>query len=112
MEVSSAELEFITKLVAAVIVPTDKTPTVPATTEWVSIIMLLAVTAVVLIVMLPAVIEPEMPADAFEPVAIFILLPAVSNARFPVISTLSVGAVVAPKPNAPTWLLIVEAPVW
>ena len=109
---SLAEDEFITKLVAAVIVPTDKTPTVPATTEWVSIIMLLAVTAVVLIVILPAVMEPEMPADAFVPVAIFILLPAVSSDRFPVTSNLSVGVVVAPKPVAPTKLFVVFAPVW
>ena len=87
-------------------------PTVPAVTEWVRKIILLAVTAVVLIVIEPAVIEPDMPTEALKPVATFILLPAVSKAIFPVTSSLSVGVVVAPNPVAPTKLFVVDDPDW
>lgn len=114
--ISVAEEELITKEVPAVIVPTDKSPQTahpaPDVSTPVNKIMEFAVTAVVLTVIVPAVIAPVVPALALEPVAILSLLPAVIKARLPVTSTLSVGTVVDPNPNAPTCVLVVFEPVW
>lgn len=64
MDVSVELEEFITKLVPAVTVPTDRVPAVPPIVFTESKITLLAVTAVVLTVTVPAtsVEEPTIPA--------------------------------------------------
>jgi|HubBroStandDraft_1064217.scaffolds.fasta_scaffold398377_2 hypothetical protein len=90
----SVELEdVITKLVPAVMLATgaDKVPGVPPKVFAVSKMIELAVTAVVLIVIVPAVIAAEVPMEAFDPVAIASLFPAVPNTKFPFV------AVIAPE---------------
>ena len=79
--------ELITKLVPATInaVGADKTPGVPPTVFVVRNIFELAVTAVVLTVVVPATIAELVPIDAFVPVAIDILFPAVGNDKLPLI---------------------------
>jgi len=74
--------------------------------------MLLDVTAVVLIVIVPAVIDPDVPMLAFDPVAIFSLFPAVVRDRFPVTSTASVAAVVEPKAVLAAKAFFEDVPDW
>lgn len=104
MLVSVPLLELMTNDVPATIlaVGASRLPTVPPAVFLDTKMTLLAVTAVVLIVIVPPVMAADVPTLALDPVAIFILLPAVKSATFPVTSTLSVGTVVDPKPNAPT----------
>jgi hypothetical protein len=51
--------------------------------------MELAVTAVVLIVMVPAVMAPEVPIEALDPVFTRSLLPAVLRTRFPLVAVMA-----------------------
>lgn len=111
VDVSPESLEFITKDVPFVMLAsgTDKWPSVPPVVFRVINIFEDDVTAVVLTVTVPAT-KVDVPRLALLPVAILILFPAASKAMFPVISTLSVGAVVAPNPVAPTKLFVVDDP--
>lgn len=112
VDVSAALLEFMTNEVAAVMLATgaDRKPCVPPGVLQETKIVLPAATAVVFTVTVPAT-RVAVPMLAFAPVAILILFPADNRARFPVISTLSVGAVVDPNPIGPTCVLVVFVPV-
>lgn len=86
MLVSVALVELITNDVLAVIlaVGTLRKPCVPPGVATVMNILLDAVTAVVLTVTVPPT-SVDVPIEAFDPVVIFILLPAVVNSRLPLI---------------------------
>ena len=68
-------------------VPTERVPGVPPTNAFVKKIKELVVTAVVEMVIVPAVMAADWPAEAFAPVVIKILLPAVFKVRLPVTDT-------------------------
>lgn len=86
-------LEVITKWTPALIEPSgaDKVPGVPPRVFAVKKMMDDAVTAVVEMVIVPSVIAALVPIEAFEPVAIASLFPAVPKTRFPLV------AVIAPR---------------
>jgi hypothetical protein len=87
-DVSVALDELMTKLTPAVIVPTERVPTVPPTVELVRKINELAVTAVVATVIVPATIAADLPTEAFAPVAICNLFPAVLKTRLPLVAVM------------------------
>jgi hypothetical protein len=90
VEVSAALLLLITKLVAATIeaVGAERVPWVPPGVFTVRNIFELAVTAVVDIVTLPAVMATEVPIEALAPVAILNLFPAVDKTRLPLVAVI------------------------
>lgn len=116
---SVAEELLITKDVPFTIVPTERMPGVPPTTAFVKNIKLDEVTAVVEMVIVPAVIAADFPAEAFVPVVILSLLPAVFSVKFPVTDTapgVVIGAARA-KTTSPVegvaviWLVVPETDV-
>jgi hypothetical protein len=80
-DVSVALDELMTKLTPAVIVPTERVPTVPPTVELVRKINELAV-------IVPATIAADLPTEAFAPVAICNLFPAVLKTRLPLVAVM------------------------
>ena len=68
--------------------PTDKLPSVPPATALVKNILELAVTAVVATVTVPVDKAPDVPTDAFVPVAIDNLFPAVPKTKFPLVAVI------------------------
>jgi hypothetical protein len=100
VEVSAAFEELITKEVPAKIdaVGADKMPCVPPTVFVVSCILDEAVTAVVLIVIDPAVIAAEVPIEALVPTGITSLFPRVPRTRFPFVAVIAPVVAVTPVP--------------
>jgi hypothetical protein len=91
VDVSDALDELITKLVLAIMdaVGAERTPCVPPGVLTVRKILEEAVTAVVATVMVPAVIAAEVPIEAFDPVAILSLFPAVPKTTFPLVAVMA-----------------------
>jgi hypothetical protein len=90
VEVSVLLEEAIAKDVPAMMeaVGADNVPGVPPRVFAERKILELAVTAVVLMTMAPAVIAAEVPREAFEPVAIESLFPAVPRTKFPLVAVM------------------------
>jgi len=117
--VSKALDELITKEVPGVIVPGDRNPAVPAIAFAVNKIIEFAVTAVVLIVIEPAVIAPEIPVEPAAPVArvtFVVLTPALKVARpfppiGPVIFVPPVALPIFTAPVPPVPIAVAAAPV-
>lgn len=102
---SAALEELITNEVAATMeaVGADRVPCVPPGVLTVRNILEEAVTAVVAIVTEPAVMATEVPIEAFAPVAIESLLPAVDKTRLPLVAVMlpNVAVMLVPALTAP-----------
>ena len=111
VDVSAALFELITKLFESTIVPTDKAPCVPPGVLGLRKIKDAVFTAVVDIVIDPAVIAADTPQDALAPVLIESLFPAVFSTRFPFVAVKLPAVAVTPPVVAVKPVPAVIAPV-